>query len=54
MVDDKDKYIRELEGAISKFMAPLRNIPFPIAIKVISGFKVVPFRGKDKKDKELL
>lgn len=52
MVDEK--YVKDLEETISKFMAPLKNLPFPIVIKAISGYSVVPFNQNDKKDKTLL
>lgn len=39
---DKD-YIEHLEATIAKFLAPARNIPFPLAIKVLTGFEVIPF-----------
>lgn len=54
MPDQKDKYIKELEETISKFMAPLKSIPFPVAIKAISGFEVIHFKTDDKKDQKLL
>ena len=34
---DKNNYIKQLEETISKFSKPLKDIPFPIAIKAISG-----------------
>ncbi|MBI5228684.1 hypothetical protein HY991_01130 [Candidatus Micrarchaeota archaeon] len=52
MVDEK--YVKELEETISRFMAPLKNIPFPIVIKAISGFSVIPFNQNDQSDKALL
>lgn len=52
MVDER--YVKNLEETISKFMAPLRDIPFPIVIKAISGFSIVPFNKDDKSDKVLL
>lgn len=49
-----EQYVRQLEETIKKFMAPLENIPFPIAIKAISGYEVIPFNKVDKDDKTLL
>ncbi len=46
--------MRDLEEAISKFMTPLKNIPFPIVIKGLSGFSVVPFNHNDEADRSLL
>lgn len=52
---EKDaQYIKQLEETIKKFMAPLENIPFPIAIKAISGFEVIPFDKNNKDDTKLL
>ena len=52
-MDDND-YIKQLEETISKFLKPLKDIPFPIAIKAISGHKVLAFDKNSQKDKELL
>jgi hypothetical protein len=52
MVDGQ--YVKNLEETISKFMAPLKDIPFPIVIRVISGFSIVPFKKSNKADKALL
>lgn len=50
----KGEYIRQLEEVISKFMSPLDDIPFPVAIKAISGHEVVALNREDRKDGELL
>jgi hypothetical protein len=52
-MDDKE-YIKQLEATISKFLSPLKDIPFPIAIKAISGHQVIPFDKNNKDDKNLL
>lgn len=49
-----EQYIKQLEETIKKFMAPLENIPFPIAIKAISGHEVIPFDKNNNDDKSLL
>lgn len=49
-----EQYIKQLEETIKKFMAPLENIPFPIAIKAISGHEVIPFDKNNNDDKVLL
>lgn len=49
-----DSYVKQLEETIKKFLAPLENIPFPIAIKAISGYDVIPFDRHNKDDEELL
>ena len=51
---DKNNYIKQLEETISKFLKPLKDIPFPIAIKAISGHDVLAFDKNSHEDKELL
>lgn len=48
------KHIKQLESTIKKFMAPLEDIPFPIAIKVISGYEIIAFDRSSAEDKALL
>lgn len=50
----QNNYIKQLEETISKFLKPLKDIPFPIAIKVISGHEVLAFDKNNREDKELL
>jgi hypothetical protein len=54
MSNEQEKYIKELEEAISQFLKPLKNIPFKIAIKAISGCKVIPFDKDNPDDQQLL
>lgn len=54
MSNEQEKYIKELEETISQFLKPLKNIPFKIAIKAMSGCKVIPFDKNNSDDKELL
>jgi len=54
MSNEQEKYIKELEETISQFLRPLKNIPFRIAIKAISGCKVIPFDKNNPNDKQLL
>ena len=49
-----ESYVRDLEEAISKFMAPLKDIPFPVVIKSLSGYSVMPFNQNDDVDRSLL
>ena len=37
----QNEYIEQLEQTVSKFMEPLKGIPFHIAIKVVFGQKVL-------------
>lgn len=52
--EEKEKYIKELEETISQFLKPLKNIPFKIAIKAMSGCNVTPFDKNDSQDQQLL
>lgn len=54
MTDEKEKYIKELEETISQFLKPLKNIPFKIAIKAMSGCNVIPFDKNNPDDIQLL
>jgi hypothetical protein len=49
-----EEYIKELEATISKFLSPLKDIPFTIVIKTLTGFDVLPFNKKDPSDARLL
>ena len=51
---ENEGYVKQLEDTIAKFMVPLEGIPFPIAIKAISGHKVIPFDRGNKQDLDLL
>lgn len=53
-MSEQEKYIKELETTISQFLKPLKNIPFKIAIKAMSGCKVIPFNKDDPKNQQLL
>lgn len=52
--NEQEKYIKELEKTISQFLKPLKNIPFKIAIKAMSGCDVIPFDRNNPDDKQLL
>ncbi len=52
MVDEK--YVKNLERIIEGMLTPLRDIPFPLVIKAISGHEVIPFDSTDNDDKNLL
>jgi hypothetical protein len=38
----KDNYIKQLEETITKFLEPLRDVPFTVAIKALTGFGLTP------------
>lgn len=50
---DED-YVRNLERIIQGMLTPLRDIPFPLVIKAISGQQVIPFDHNNSQDIELL
>jgi len=52
MVDND--YVEKLERIIQRMLTPLKDIPFPIVIKAISGQEVVPFNKSDTEDAQLL
>ncbi len=52
--NEQEEYIRELEETISQFLKPLKNIPFKIAIKAMSGYSVIPFDKNNSDDRQLL
>jgi len=54
MTNEQEKYIKELEKTILQFLKPLKNIPFKIAIKAMSGCNVIPFDKDNPQDQQLL
>jgi len=48
------EYIKQLEQVIIKFLEPLKGIPFPLAIKALTGFNVLTFESSDKQNKKLI
>lgn len=53
-MDNQKEYIKQLEQAISRFLEPLKGIPFPVAIKSLTGFKVLAFDISIDHNKKLL
>jgi hypothetical protein len=53
-MSNQEDYIKQLEQAISRFLEPMKGIPFPIAIKALTGFKVLPFDISLDPNKKLL
>ncbi len=51
---DEEKYIKGLENVIRQMLTPIRNIPFDIVIRAMTGFKVIVFDKNKKEDKKLL
>ena len=54
MNENKEEYIEQLEQAISRFLEPMKGIPFPVAIKALTGFKVLAFDISLDQNKKLL
>ncbi len=53
-MSDKEQYIKELENVIKQMLKPIRNIPFGIVIKSMTGFEVIAFDKNKNEDKSLL
>jgi len=53
-MSDQEQYIRQLEEAIGRFLEPLRGVPFPIAIKALTGFEVLAFDPSLERNKILV
>jgi hypothetical protein len=49
-----EEYIKRLEDVIKQMLKPIKNIPLNLVIESISGFKIIPFNPKDKKDQVVL
>ncbi len=49
-----ESYVKDLEETISKFLKPIKDIPFNIVIKSLSGYSVIPFDKNNSKDIGLL
>lgn len=43
-----DKYIYDLENTVKQMLSPLKDLPFNVIIKSISGFSVLPFSKEEK------
>ncbi len=37
-----DRYTKQLEETLGKFLAPVKDIPFTVVIKVLSGHRILP------------
>ncbi|KUK32081.1 MAG: hypothetical protein XD63_0672 [Thermoanaerobacterales bacterium 50_218] len=53
-MSEHEEYIKQLEAVISKFLEPLKGIPYPVAIKALTGCKVLSFDLSIKENQELL
>jgi hypothetical protein len=50
----EEEYIKKLEATIAKFLEPIKGISFPIAIKALTGYKVISFDKNQREAKQLL
>ncbi len=53
-MNDREEYIKQLEAIISKFLEPLKGIPYPIAIKALTGCEVLHFYLSNEDNQKLL
>lgn len=53
-MDYDDQYIKDLELTLTKFLKPVRGIPFSLVVKSLSGFSIIPFNKEDDQDIILL
>ena len=51
---DRDGYIKNLEMVISKFLEPLKDVPFAIVVKATTGCKLLKFDKNCRHDAGLL
>ncbi len=49
-----DDYIKQLEETIAKFLKPVEDIPFHLAIKALYGRRVIPLDLTADKDRDLI
>src|SRR3989304_208579 len=49
-----EEYIKQLEDTLGKFLTPLKDIPFAITIKVLSGCEVLTFDKTQAPTRDLL
>lgn len=47
-------YVERLESTLAAFLSPLKNLPFDVVIKAITGYSVVPFNKESEADAALL
>ena len=53
-MEERKKTEKELEQALASSLQPFLDVPFPTIIKVITGYRVIPFDEKNSLDRELL
>ena len=50
----KEDYVKALEDALSGFLKPFKDIPFPVVIKALTGTRVLAYDPGDPELQELL
>jgi len=53
-MSDHQEYIKDLENVIQQMLRPVRNIPFGLVIKSMTGFDIIAFDRNKKEDLKLL
>ncbi|TES81938.1 MAG: hypothetical protein E3J92_04560 [Dehalococcoidia bacterium] len=48
---EQEEYIKQLEQTIGRFLEPLKGVPFPVAIKALTGFQVLAFDVSSEQNK---
>lgn len=50
----KDKRIQNLEDVLAQFLQPIRNIPFNLVVRAMTGHEVIDFDSSNSEDIQLL
>jgi len=53
-MNNQGEYIKQLEQTICRFLEPMKGIPFPVAIKALTGCNVLDFDPSFDKNMKLL
>ena len=51
---NEKEYIKSLENVLSQYLKPLKDIPFKLVMKSLSGFEILNFDINTKQNKKLL
>ncbi|RLC41607.1 MAG: hypothetical protein DRH44_07220 [Candidatus Coatesbacteria bacterium] len=51
---NQEKYIKQLEQVISRFLEPMKDIPFKVAIKALTGYRVLNFDLSIEQNRKIL
>ncbi len=53
-MNNQEQYIKQLEQTIGRFLEPMKGIPFPLAIKALTGCNVLAFDPSFDQNRRLL